>query len=65
MKMESTDVVGGRCMRGNDGTLYPNDKERAKLWKADFLKNMNEGNEWNKIEESNTVQGLIERVLRE
>ena len=28
-------------------------------------KNMNEGNEWNKIEDSNTVQGLIERVFRE
>ena len=33
MKMESTDVVGGRCMQGNDGTLYLNEKDRAKLWK--------------------------------
>ena len=22
MKIYGTDVVGGRCMRGNDGTLY-------------------------------------------
>ena len=34
MKIESTDVVGGRCMRGDDGTLYLNEKDRAKLWKA-------------------------------
>ena len=31
MKMESTDVVGGRCMRENDGTLYLSEKHRAKL----------------------------------
>ena len=24
MNIESTDIVGGRCMRGNDGTLYLN-----------------------------------------
>ena len=24
-KMESTHVVGGRCMPGNDGTLNPNE----------------------------------------
>ena len=34
MKVESTDAVGGRCMRGNDGTLYLNVKDRAKLLKA-------------------------------
>ena len=34
MKIESTDVVGVRCMRGNDGTLYLNEKDRAKLLKA-------------------------------
>ena len=34
MKIESTDVVGGRYMRGNDGTLHLNENDRAKLWKA-------------------------------
>ena len=29
MKIESTDVVGGRCVRGNNVTLYPNEKDRA------------------------------------
>ena len=31
IKMESTDIVGGKCMRGNDGTLYLNAKDGAKL----------------------------------
>ena len=31
MKIDSTDVVGGRCMRGNDKTLYLNEKGREKL----------------------------------
>ena len=47
MKIESTDVVGGRCMRGDDGTLYLNEKDGAKLWKAQMQKIMNEENEWN------------------
>ena len=38
MKMESTDVVGGRSMRGNDGTIYLNEKNRAILWKANRSK---------------------------
>ena len=28
-------------MRGNDGTLYLNEKDRAKLWKAHMSKIMN------------------------
>ena len=31
MKIGSTDVVGGRCERGNDGTLYLNLNDRAKV----------------------------------
>ena len=34
IKIESTDNFGGRCMRGNDGSLYHNEKDRAKLRKA-------------------------------
>ena len=45
MKIESTDVVGGRCMRGNDGTPYLDENDRAKLWKAHMSKIMNEENE--------------------
>ena len=45
MKTKSADVVGGKFMRGNDGTLYLNEKERAKLWKAHISKILNEENE--------------------
>ena len=44
MKIESTDVVGGRCMGGNNGSLYHTEKDRAKLWKAlmsKIIKRMN------------------------
>ena len=41
IRIESTDVVGGRCMRGNDGALYLNAKDRTKPWKT-HVKN----NEW-------------------
>ena len=34
MKKESTDVVGGRCMRGNYEILYLNETDRANLWKT-------------------------------
>ena len=63
MKIESTYVVGRRCKRGNDGTLYPNEKDRAKLWKAHMSKIMNEENEWDQI--ADTVEGPIEREMRE
>ena len=36
-------------MRGNDGTLYRNERDRAKLWKAHMSKIMNEENEWDQI----------------
>ena len=38
MKIESTDVDGGKCMGGHDGTPYLNEKDRAKLWKAHIMK---------------------------
>ena len=37
MKIESTDVDGGRWMRGNNGTLYLNEV-RLTLWKAHMSK---------------------------
>ena len=45
MKVECTDVVGGRCMRGNDVTLFINEMDRAKLWKARKSKIMIEEDE--------------------
>ena len=52
-------------MRGNDGTLYPNEKDRAKLWKEHTSKITNEGNEWDHTADADTVEGPIERVMRE
>ena len=65
MKIEATDVVGGRCMRENDETLYLNEKDRAKLLKAHMSKNMNEENEWDQTADADTVEGPVERVMRE
>ena len=62
MKKDSTDVVGGRCMHGNDGTLYLYE-DRAKLWVASMSKIMNEENEWHQIADADTEQGQIERVM--
>ena len=39
MMIESTDVVGGRCMQGNDGTLYLNEKDIAKCMESTYVKN--------------------------
>ena len=36
-------------MRGNDGTFYFNEKDRAKLWRAHMTKIMNEENELDQI----------------
>ena len=44
MKIESMDVVGGRCVLENDGAFYLSEKYRAKLWKV-HVKN-NEWREW-------------------
>ena len=63
--IESTDVVVGRCMRGNDGTPYLNEKDSANLWKAHMSKVMNEDNELDQTADADVVQGPIERVLRE
>ena len=63
MKIESTDVVGGRCMQENDGNFYLNEKDRAKLWKAHMSKITNEENERDQIADADTVEGPIERVM--
>ena len=62
MKIERTDIVGGRCMRGNGGTLYLSEKDRAKLWKAHMSKIMNEENERDQIADADTAHGPIESV---
>ena len=60
VKIGSIDVVGGWCMRGNDGTQYLNEKDRANLWKAYMSKIMIEDNELDQIADTNTMEGPIE-----
>ena len=60
MTIDCTDLVGQRCMRENDGTLYFSEKDRAKLWRAYISQIMNEENEWNEIVDADTVKGAIE-----
>ena len=52
-------------MRGNDGTLYLDEGDRAKLWTAHMSKIMNDENEWDKVVDTDAVEGPIERVMRE
>ena len=59
MKIESTDAVGGRCMRGNNGTFYLNEMHGAKLWKAHMSIILNEENEWDQIADADIVEGPI------
>ena len=41
IKLESTDLAGGRCVRENDGTLHLSERETAKIWKVHMSKIMN------------------------
>ena len=63
MNIDSTDFLGGRCLRGNDGTLYLNEKDGVKLWKAHVSKNMTGENEWDETTDTDTVEGQSERDI--
>ena len=65
MKIKSTDVVGGGCMLGNDGTPYFSEKDKAKLWKAYMPKSMIEENECDQITDADTIEETIERAMRD
>ena len=65
VKIDSTDVVGGRCMQESDGILYLIEKDRAKLWKAHMSTIMNDENEWDQIAVADTVEGQTAKVMRE
>ena len=65
MKIECTDIVGRRWIRGNDETLYLNEKDKAKLRKAHMSKIMNKGNDWDRIVDADTAHRPIERVMGE
>ena len=64
MKKEGKDVEGGRCLRGGDGRLGFIEEDRAKIWKEHMEKIMIEENEWDRMVETDVVEGSVERVAR-
>ena len=58
------DVEGGRCLRGGDGRLGFIKEDRAKIWKEHLEKIMNEENEWDRIVETDLVEGPVKKVAR-
>ena len=63
IKNEGKDVEGGRCLRGGDGRLGFSEEDRAKIWKEHMEKIMNEENEWDRMVETDLVEGIVEKVF--
>ena len=61
---QTKDVIGGRYMRGNNGTFHLYD-ERAKHRNAHMSNILSEENEWDQIVAVDTVDGPSVRVRRE
>ena len=51
-------------MRGGDGRLGFIEEDRAKIWKEHMEKIMNEENEWDRMVETDVVEGPVEKVVR-
>ena len=64
MKKEGKDAEGGRCLRGGDGRFGFIEEDRAKIWKEHMEKIMNEENEWDRMVETDVVEGPVEKVAR-
>ena len=64
MKKEGKDLEGGRCLRGGDGRLGFIVEDRAKIWKEHMEKIMNEKSEWDRMVETDLVEGPVEKVVR-
>ena len=58
-------MEGGRCLRGGDGRLGFIEEDRAKIWKEHMEKIMNEENEWDRMVETDLVEGPMEKVVRD
>ena len=64
MKKEGKDVEGRRCLRGGDGRLGFIEEDRTKIWKKHMEKITNEENEWDRMVETDLVEGPVEKVAR-
>ena len=65
MKTDSKEVEGGRCMKGSNGKLYFNEKERGKVWKDYMERLMNEENDCDHNVEGDAAEGPVVCVSRE
>ena len=65
MKKEGKDVEGGRCLRGGDGRLGFIEEDGGKFWKEHMEKIMNEENEWDRMVETDLVEGPVEKVVHD
>jgi hypothetical protein len=65
MRKDGRDVVGGRCLRGDDGRLSFSEKDRGRVWKDHMERVMNEENEWDQMTEAALVAGPVDRISRE
>ena len=63
IKIESADIVGGRCMQGKGRTIYINENNEAKLWKVYVQNIINEENEFDQIADANTAERSIKREM--
>ena len=57
-------MEGERCLRGRDGRLGFIEEDRAKIWKECMEKIMNKENEWDRMVETDLVEGPVEKVAR-
>ena len=64
MKKEGKDVEKGRCLRGGEVRLGFIEEYRAKIWKEHMENIMNEENEWERMVETDLVEGSVEKVVR-
>ena len=63
MKKKGKDVEGGRCLRGENRRLGFIEEDRVKIWKEHMEKIMNEENEWDRMVETDVVEGPVEKVV--
>ena len=62
MKKEWKNVEGKKCLRGRDGQLGFIEEDSMKLWKEHMQKIMNGENKWDHMEETDIVEGPVEKV---
>ena len=65
MKKDGKDIEGGRCMKGKNGKLDFNEKDRKRIWKNHMEEIVNKENDWDHVTEASMLEGPIKNVTRE